>query len=104
VVLDARRGQVYGAVYDDEAKIVLAETVAPWEEWIKTVPLGAELISLEDSPCETAGLTFTKAPRWLASAVAECAEKDGPKGWSDPVSVDANYVRREDAQMAWKDR
>jgi tRNA threonylcarbamoyladenosine biosynthesis protein TsaB len=92
VALDARRGQIYGAVYDSDARLVSAETVAIWDEWRKTVPDGAEFVGLEAS-----------VPRWLAAAVAECAEMDGPAGWSDPVAIDANYVRRSDAEMFWKD-
>jgi tRNA threonylcarbamoyladenosine biosynthesis protein TsaB len=103
VALDARRGQIYGGVYDAEARIVAAETVANWDEWVKGVPHGAEFVGLENGPCQTAGVGFTVGPRWLAAAVALCAEKDGPAGWSDPVAIDANYVRRSDAQMFWKD-
>jgi tRNA threonylcarbamoyladenosine biosynthesis protein TsaB len=95
VALDARRGQVYGAVYDAHARVVVAETVAVWDEWVKTVPAGAEFIGFGDG--------FTSAPRWLAAAVAECAEMDGKAGWSDPVAVDANYVRKSDAELFWKD-
>jgi tRNA threonylcarbamoyladenosine biosynthesis protein TsaB len=104
VVLDARRGQVYGSVYDAQGKIVAEETVAVWEEWLKSVPAGAEMIGMSDGPCHKAGIPFTAAPRSLAGAVAQCAEMEGPSGWSDPVVIDANYVRQSDAQLYWKDR
>jgi hypothetical protein len=77
--------------------------VANWEEWRKTVPAGAEFVGLENGPLKTAGVAFTAARQWLAAAVAECAEMDGPAGWSDPVGLDANYVRRSDAELYWKD-
>ena len=103
VVLDARRGQVYAAVYDAQARIVMAETVANWEEWRKTVPAGVEFVGLENGPLKMAGVAFTAARQWLAAVVAECAEMDGRAGWSDPVGMDANYVRRSDAELYWKD-
>lgn len=103
VALDARRGHVYGAVYDAGGRATVAETVADWSEWVETVPAGAEFIGLEDGPCRSAGVEFTIASPWLASAVAQCAEMDDAEGWGDPVAIDANYVRRADAEMSWKD-
>jgi tRNA threonylcarbamoyladenosine biosynthesis protein TsaB len=91
VVLDARRGEVYGAVYDAQTRIVLPETVSTRAAWLATIPLDSEVVSFEDGP------------RHLASAVARCAEIDGPAGWRDPVELDANYVRRSDAELSWKE-
>jgi tRNA threonylcarbamoyladenosine biosynthesis protein TsaB len=91
VMLDARRGDVYGAVYGADGKPVTPEIVGKYEDWWPTVPDGVELITFKDA-------------RPLAAAVAECAAMDGPDGWIDPVGLDANYVRRADAQLFWKDR
>jgi tRNA threonylcarbamoyladenosine biosynthesis protein TsaB len=103
VVLDARRGDVYGAIYDAATRLVFAETVSPWAAWSAGIPKDAELIGFARGPCETAGVPFTVAPRGLAAAVAHCAEIDGPANWHDPIGLDANYVRRSDAQLFWKD-
>ncbi len=103
VVLDARRGEVYGAVYDAQARLVVAETVSTWAGWLATVPGDAELIGFAGGPCQTAGIAFTAAPYFLAAAVARCAEIDGTAHWQDPVSLDANYVRRSDAELFWKE-
>ncbi len=103
VVLDARRGQVYGAVYDAAAKLVIAEVVSPWEDWLKSLPPDLEFIGFEGGPCQIAGIPFTLAPQYLAAAVGQCAEFDGRAAWTDPISLDANYVRRSDAEMFWKD-
>jgi tRNA threonylcarbamoyladenosine biosynthesis protein TsaB len=103
VVLDARRGEVYGAVYDDATRLVVAETVSRWAAWLATVPADAELIGFADGPCKTAGITFTAAPRFLAAAVARCAEIDGAAHWQDPLTLDANYVRRSDAELFWRE-
>ncbi len=102
-VLDARRGEVFGAVYDAQTRAVLAETVSPWAAWLATVPEEAEVIGWAGGPCETAGIAFTAAPRFLAAALAHCAQIDGPANWHDPVALDANYVRRSDAELFWKE-
>ena len=45
-----------------------------------------------------------EAPRSLASAVAQCAEIDlQDNAAGDPAALDANYVRRSDAELFWKD-
>jgi len=79
-VIDARRGEVYTAVYDSNLRLVSPETVQP-----------------------NKGAVITPAARNLAAAVAYCAELDGPAGWQDPAALDANYVRRSDAELFWKD-
>jgi tRNA threonylcarbamoyladenosine biosynthesis protein TsaB len=79
--IDARRGEVYTAVYDARLRLVSPETVGPFP-----------------------GLPITPSPNNLAAAVALCAEMDGPAGWQDPAALDANYVRRADAELSWKDR
>jgi len=103
VALDARRGDVYGALYDSQAKIVTAETVAPLQGWLASLPTEAELIGLNSGPCRNAERPFTAASPWLAAWIAECAEMDGPSGWLDPVGLDANYVRRSDAELSWRE-
>jgi tRNA threonylcarbamoyladenosine biosynthesis protein TsaB len=108
VVLDARRGEIYGAVYDAAARPVTAEVVAKFPEWLSTVPSGdIEFISqgplavqfmLLGTSFETARVTL--APRSLAAAVARLAFDATP---SDPAALDANYVRRSDAELFWKE-
>jgi tRNA threonylcarbamoyladenosine biosynthesis protein TsaB len=103
VALDARRGQVYGAVYDSQGRLVVPETVSLWAAWLETVPPHTEFVGFEDGPCALAGIAFTTAPRSLAPALARCAEMDGPAGWRDPAVLDANYVRRSDAELFLKE-
>ena len=108
VVLDARRGEIYGAVYDAAARIVSPETVAKFPEWLSTLPAGEiEFVSqdslalqsmLPGTSFETARVTI--APRSLATAIARLAFSAAR---SDPAALDANYVRRSDAELFWKD-
>jgi tRNA threonylcarbamoyladenosine biosynthesis protein TsaB len=111
-VLDARRGEVYGAVYDAELHPVGREVVMPFPRWLKTLPSGAlEFISTDFSPFRDAlaGTPFkhtpiVETPRALAGAIARIAETRYRCGRAaDPAEVDANYVRRSDAELFWKD-
>ena len=107
VVLDARRGEVYGAVYDATGCLVSPEVVAPFASWIETLPAGElEFVSRDFTPFQAslAGTRFEQAviktaPRALAGAVARLAALAEPQ---DPAALDANYVRRCDAELLWK--
>jgi tRNA threonylcarbamoyladenosine biosynthesis protein TsaB len=92
-VIDARRGEIFGAVYDAELKLVADEVVMPYEEWFRTLPAGdVELITQQPQ-------------RELAGAVAHIAAGRFAAGLGqDPASIDANYVRRSDAELMWRDK
>jgi tRNA threonylcarbamoyladenosine biosynthesis protein TsaB len=104
-VLDAHRGEVYGAVYDAEARLVTDESVAPFDAWIETLPAGElEFVTSGFAP-PLAGTRFERAamrlaPRVLAGAIARLASRAEPR---DPAALDANYVRRSDAELLWKE-
>ena len=104
-VLDARRGEVYGAVYDDASRLVAPEVVAPFGAWIESLPRGElEFVTSGFTP-PLAGTRFERAPvrmapRALAGAIARLASRTAPQ---DPAALDANYVRRTDAELLWKE-
>ncbi len=88
VMFDARRGEVYGALYDSDLKLVGAETVSPHPTWLASLPPEVE---------------FVPARRDLAAAVGCIASRAFAAGNAgDPASIDANYVRRSDAEIMWK--
>ena len=112
VVLDARRGEVYGAVYDACGAAVVLETVMPFTAWLHTLPEGEiEFVSTDFSPfapalesTRFAGVAVTTAPRALAAAVGRIACERWRAGQAaDPAGIDANYVRRSDAELFWKE-
>ena len=112
VVLDARRGEVYGAVYDAHGVQVLAESVMPFAAWLRSLPGGdIEFVSPDFTPFAPAlkgsrfeGAPATTAPRALAAAVGRIAWARLQCGKAeDPAAIDANYVRRSDAELFWKD-
>jgi tRNA threonylcarbamoyladenosine biosynthesis protein TsaB len=111
-VMDARRGEVYGAVYDAEGRMVVPESVAGFPVWLETVPRGGvEFVYsgfsafrelLAGTPWERA--PALAAPRALARAIARIAGCRLARGEAqDPAALDANYVRRSDAELFWKE-
>jgi tRNA threonylcarbamoyladenosine biosynthesis protein TsaB len=109
-VIDARRGEVYGGVFGDHP---VPETVAPFPTWLKTLPqkvteflafdFAPFALTLDASPLAAAARTT--CPRALAASVAELALERFRLGEDgDPAQVDANYVRRSDAELLWTDR
>jgi tRNA threonylcarbamoyladenosine biosynthesis protein TsaB len=96
-VLDARRGEVYAAIYDAAGVLVQQETVGKFESWLAALPeSGIEILS-PDYAAE--GVPIVRTPRELAAAVARLA----PAEAGDPAALDANYVRRSDAELFWKE-
>jgi tRNA threonylcarbamoyladenosine biosynthesis protein TsaB len=107
-VLDARRGEVYAAVYDCDLKPVAAEVVAPLPAWLASLPDGdLEFILVDPAPFQWAlpqSKPVIRAPRALAAAIGRIAYQRLLRGLaSPPEAIDANYVRRSDAELFWKD-
>jgi universal bacterial protein YeaZ len=112
-ILDARRGDVYVGLYNAELQPIQPEAVTKLPLWLEHIDdADCELITTAGAPFRAAlagsrfaGNTWIEAPRSLAAAVAYCAELDLERGAAvDPISADANYVRRSDAELFWKDR
>lgn len=94
---DARRGEIYGAVYNAALQLQGCELVADFAVWRTTLPAGAELLTPDPA---LYGIDATTTPRALAGAIGRLAAAR----LVDPVSIDANYVRRSDAELNWVDR
>ncbi|MBZ5577591.1 MAG: tRNA (adenosine(37)-N6)-threonylcarbamoyltransferase complex dimerization subunit type 1 TsaB [Acidobacteriia bacterium] len=114
--LDARRGEVYAAVYDAAGCAVIPETVGSFTVWLnqlsETLAAGdLEFLSTDFTPFghTLAGTRFESAPqvtapRALAAAIARIASARFLAGEAaDPAALDANYVRRSDAELFWKE-
>ncbi len=110
VVMDARRGEVYGGVFGERPS---PELVAPFPRWLEILPAETEeFLAFDFAPFEAvlassrfAHAARTRIPRALAASMAELALQRFRTGESaDPAILDANYVRRSDAELLWKDR
>ncbi len=106
-VIDARRGEVYGALYGAAGELVQPETVMPFRDWIAQLPVDAEFVCATPSlfAAHTAsGARWMECPRAIAGAVARLAATRLQSGQAvDPLAADANYVRRSDAELFWRD-
>lgn len=102
-ILDARRGEVYAAIYTASGALVGEESVSPLSQFLSALPPAITECVTQTPEVFQAALApriITPAPRALAAAVGLIAEH---LPWQDPVAVDANYVRRSDAELFWKD-
>lgn len=111
-LLDARRGDVFGAVYNGALEAMRPEVVTKFAAWLESLPAAdVEFISTEMDRFEAsfAGTRFASAPRWqapraLAGVIGQIAWQRLQRGEAgDPALLDANYVRRSDAELFWKD-
>jgi tRNA threonylcarbamoyladenosine biosynthesis protein TsaB len=111
-VLDARRGEIYAAVYDSEGRIVEPEVVTKFRAWLDSlkyeelefVSTDTEFVSAGLAGTRFEGFVVTAAPRALAAAIARIAYARFLRGEAcDPATLDANYVRRSDAELFWKE-
>jgi tRNA threonylcarbamoyladenosine biosynthesis protein TsaB len=110
VVLDARRGEVYGAVYNPALQLVQEEVVAPLPAWLASLPQGELEIVAQGFPLAGAAESIlgnhpvVQAPKTLAGSIGRIAFDRLLTGEVlDPAEVDANYVRRSDAELLWKE-
>jgi tRNA threonylcarbamoyladenosine biosynthesis protein TsaB len=104
VFVDARRGEIYGAVYSSALEVVCDERVMKFPEWLESLPSG-ELEYITPDPTIYPSVGARPASRALAGAVAAIAAREFAAGRAmDPAGADANYVRRADAELLWRDR
>jgi tRNA threonylcarbamoyladenosine biosynthesis protein TsaB len=117
---DAQRGQLFGAIYHALAGVVVRvgeEFVVSPEEFVQLVDgqAGSEpvtWITLDPALLEnleslqrrvSVGDRVLLCSTELASTVGVLAmERAAKRQFSDPLALDANYVRRSDAEIFWK--
>lgn len=119
---DAQRGQVFGGLYKRDRKqgwtlieqemVIAPDGFVRWVaervdgETIRWITLDPELFA--DAPIwkerAAKGETLIRCGDGLAVGVAELGEERAREGkFTDPLLLDANYVRRSDAEIFWKD-
>lgn len=104
VALDARRGEIYGAVYDDRLRVIERESVMKLADWLRALPARNFEFVLADNLSVDSSAPVVRPPRALADAIGRIAWHDFESGHAvDPAAIDANYVRRSDAELFWKD-
>jgi len=119
---DAQRGQVFGGLYKSDGKrswnlieeemVIAPEGFVEWVaqhsngetvRWVTRDPeLFAEVPNWKERAAK--GETLIRCGDGLAAGVAELGEERARQGkFTDPLLLDANYVRRSDAEIFWKD-
>jgi tRNA threonylcarbamoyladenosine biosynthesis protein TsaB len=103
-VLDARRGEVYGGVYDAALRPVQEEVVAKLPDWLASLPEGDLEFVTHGIQLDGVSRPVLEAPRALAGSIGRIAfDRLGRGEVLDPGEIDANYVRRSDAELLWRD-
>jgi tRNA threonylcarbamoyladenosine biosynthesis protein TsaB len=98
-IIDARRGEIYGGLHNALLEPVCDEVVMKVDTWLAALPAGdIEFISRGYA----LGRPMIEAPAALAGAVGRIAASRIELA-KDPAEIDANYVRRSDAELLWKD-
>lgn len=123
-VLDAHRGQIYAALYrfqESRLAVVDADQVCTAGEFLarvadrtETAPvrfispspeilqpnLDEWIAKRRPAPC-----SIQKTSPFLASTIGRLAFERAARGeFTDALRLDANYVRRSDAELLWKER
>jgi tRNA threonylcarbamoyladenosine biosynthesis protein TsaB len=119
--LDARRGQIFGAIYrriaGDETTLTLAsdESILSLDEFLELVkgksPQSVQLVSPTPEVLPAAhiekvlpGASVIQVSAALAPAIGRLGFERAKRGdLVDSLRLDANYVRRSDAEAAWRD-
>ena len=119
--LDARRGQLFGAIYrkirDGSAALALAsdESILSVDEFLELIhgksPEHVQLVSPTPDalPSERLGelpldARIVQVPAALAPAIGRLGFERARRGaLLDSMGLDANYVRRSDAELKWTD-
>jgi tRNA threonylcarbamoyladenosine biosynthesis protein TsaB len=126
-VMDARRGQIFGGLFnhtDGELNAIGDEVVMRPDEFLGEISVrlqsqpGSEKLqslvgfvspTLDLIPLASSGSEFRNAPvekvsEDLAPWIGRLAFKQAPRGETvTALALDANYIRRSDAEQYWKD-
>jgi len=99
-LIDARRGEVFAALLDRHGAEISPSSVLAFPAFLSLVgERTVEYISASFDP----GLPFTRAPVELAGMIARLTIRRFLSGEPcDPAAIEANYVRRSDAEIFWK--
>lgn len=119
-VLDARRGQIYAGLYRESAQGLERqgdERVMSAEEFLETLPVpsgGAAPTFVTPSPELLAeplarsafrGCAIERVSTVLAPVIGQLGMERARRGdVVDSLHLDANYIRRSDAELLWKGR
>ena len=112
-MLDARRGQVYGAVYswtDGQARVCVKEQVVRPKSWLESIPedlnplfVGTGAATYQDliRSSRQGALLIAEQPPLLSALIQLAEERAAEAGAVEEIR--ANYIRPSDAELGRKD-
>jgi tRNA threonylcarbamoyladenosine biosynthesis protein TsaB len=99
-IIDARRGEVFAALLAPGGSEIIPAAVLAFPTFLGLV--GGRMVEYISAGFDP-GLPFTAAPPELAGMIARLAIARLVSGEEcDPALIEANYVRRSDAEILWK--
>ena len=100
-LIDARRGEVFAALLDRAGTFVIPATVLPFPAFLARI--GGRDVEWISTGFDPQCGQLTAAPSELASMIARLAIRHRLSGQlCDPAAIEADYVRRSDAEISWK--
>lgn len=103
-LIDARRGEVYVGLYDAQLRPLEAEANGPLGRWAGRLGDGEIICQAPWPELVALGLPLRAVERPLTGTIAgTVALLALAEGGVDPAAIDANYVRRSDADGRWAD-
>ena len=99
-IIDAKRGEVFAALFDRTGFEIIPSSVLPFQAFSDLV--GDRSVEFISAGFDPARPVTSVAPE-LAGTIARLAIRRFLSGEPcDPAHIEANYVRRSDAEIFWK--
>ena len=106
-VIDAHRGEIFAALFDAQGVAVIPESVTRLAAFVDALGTHSiQWISADEAllAAVPAGSNLLLAPATMAGTIAALAIRRLAGGWAtDPAIIEANYVRRSDAELFRKE-
>lgn len=104
--IDARRQQIFAAIYDEHLNVISPEVVTSLPKWLSGIgERDIEFLSTDLTGYELGTRPAKRVGNCLAGVIGQLSYHRLNKGLAQhPSELDANYVRRADAELFWEDK
>ncbi len=104
--IDARRQQIFAAIYDENLKVVSPEVVTSLPQWLSGIgDRDIEFLSTDLTGYDLGSRPAKSVGNCLAGVIGQLSYRRFTNGLAqNPRELDANYVRRADAELFWEDK
>ena len=104
--IDARRQQIFAAIYDEHLNVVSPEVVTSLPQWLSGIgDRDIEFLSTDLTGYDLGSRPAKSVGNCLAGVIGQLSYRRFTNGLAQhPSELDANYVRRADAELFWEDK